>query len=195
MSSKSPGGSSGGEGALIAAGGSLLGLGTDIGGSIRFPSAFCGICGIKPTGNRIRYGVGGGWRDLPSPLLCDLGLAPPPTSLGSRQGSPSWVSAGRWCHSTTVPGSLVSKVVGAQSCCADEGLGRGWPFPVSNVLCFLSSKSGLKGSVYGQVAGEVCGSFGALEEGGWPDPPRPLPLLGPRPSSCLDPAPEPLGAG
>ncbi|XP_032491794.1 fatty-acid amide hydrolase 1 isoform X3 [Phocoena sinus] len=52
-SSKSPGGSSGGEGALIAAGGSPLGLGTDIGGSIRFPSAFCGICGLKPTGNRI----------------------------------------------------------------------------------------------------------------------------------------------
>ncbi|XP_006899039.1 PREDICTED: fatty-acid amide hydrolase 1-like [Elephantulus edwardii] len=51
--SKSPGGSSGGEGALISAGGSLLGLGTDIGGSIRFPSAFCGICGLKPTGNRL----------------------------------------------------------------------------------------------------------------------------------------------
>uniref|UniRef100_A0A8C5K1Q0 Fatty-acid amide hydrolase 1 n=1 Tax=Jaculus jaculus TaxID=51337 RepID=A0A8C5K1Q0_JACJA len=53
MSSKSPGGSSGGEGALIASGGSPLGLGTDIGGSIRFPSAFCGICGLKPTGNRL----------------------------------------------------------------------------------------------------------------------------------------------
>ncbi|XP_008826735.1 fatty-acid amide hydrolase 1 [Nannospalax galili] len=52
-SSKSPGGSSGGEGALIASGGSPLGLGTDIGGSIRFPSAFCGICGLKPTGNRL----------------------------------------------------------------------------------------------------------------------------------------------
>ncbi|KAB1268645.1 Fatty-acid amide hydrolase 1 [Camelus dromedarius] len=52
-SSKSPGGSSGGEGALIAAGGSPLGLGTDIGGSIRFPSAFCGICGLKTTGNRL----------------------------------------------------------------------------------------------------------------------------------------------
>ncbi|XP_059545688.1 fatty-acid amide hydrolase 1 isoform X3 [Myotis daubentonii] len=51
--SKSPGGSSGGEGALIGAGGSLLGLGTDIGGSIRFPSSFCGICGLKPTGNRL----------------------------------------------------------------------------------------------------------------------------------------------
>ncbi|XP_064445275.1 fatty-acid amide hydrolase 1 isoform X2 [Mirounga angustirostris] len=52
-SSKTPGGSSGGEGALIGAGGSPLGLGTDIGGSIRFPSAFCGICGLKPTSNRI----------------------------------------------------------------------------------------------------------------------------------------------
>ncbi|KAM9482519.1 vitamin D3 hydroxylase-associated protein-like isoform 1-T2 [Clarias gariepinus] len=50
---KTPGGSSGGEGALIASGGSILGLGTDIGGSIRIPAAFCGICGLKPTNNRI----------------------------------------------------------------------------------------------------------------------------------------------
>ncbi|KAF7711920.1 fatty-acid amide hydrolase 1-like [Silurus meridionalis] len=47
------GGSSGGEGALIAGGGSILGLGTDIGGSIRIPAAFCGICALKPTNNRI----------------------------------------------------------------------------------------------------------------------------------------------
>jgi amidase len=43
------GGSSGGEGALIAMKGSVLGVGTDIGGSIRCPSAFCGIYGFKPT--------------------------------------------------------------------------------------------------------------------------------------------------
>ncbi|XP_063155914.1 fatty-acid amide hydrolase 1-like [Candoia aspera] len=50
---KSPGGSSGGEGALIKSGGSILGIGTDVGGSIRIPSGFCGICGLKTTSNRI----------------------------------------------------------------------------------------------------------------------------------------------
>ena len=46
------GGSSGGEGAIIAAGGSPVGIGTDIGGSLRIPAAFCGICSIKPTMSR-----------------------------------------------------------------------------------------------------------------------------------------------
>ncbi|KAG5851181.1 hypothetical protein ANANG_G00090330 [Anguilla anguilla] len=50
---KTSGGSSGGEGALIAGGGSILGMGTDIGGSIRIPASFCGICGFKPTANRL----------------------------------------------------------------------------------------------------------------------------------------------
>ncbi|CAM4607375.1 vitamin D3 hydroxylase-associated protein isoform X1 [Caretta caretta] len=50
---KSPGGSSGGEGALIAGGGSILGFGTDVAGSIRLPSSFCGLCGLKPTGFRL----------------------------------------------------------------------------------------------------------------------------------------------
>jgi fatty acid amide hydrolase len=48
-----PGGSSGGEGAVIAAGGSPLGLGSDIGGSIRVPAHYCGIHGIKPTSRRL----------------------------------------------------------------------------------------------------------------------------------------------
>ena len=46
------GGSSGGEGAIISAGGSPIGLGTDIGGSVRIPAAFNGICSIKPTTER-----------------------------------------------------------------------------------------------------------------------------------------------
>jgi len=44
-----PGGSSGGESAAIASGMSPAGLGTDIGGSIRNPAAWCGIAGLKPT--------------------------------------------------------------------------------------------------------------------------------------------------
>ncbi|NWV36479.1 FAAH1 hydrolase, partial [Grantiella picta] len=50
---RTSGGSSGGEGALVGGGGSILGIGTDVGGSLRFPAAFCGICAIKPTGNRL----------------------------------------------------------------------------------------------------------------------------------------------
>lgn len=48
----SPGGSSGGEGALIAMRGSPLGVGTDIGGSIRIPSAWCQLYGLKPSFGR-----------------------------------------------------------------------------------------------------------------------------------------------
>jgi amidase len=53
--SRTPGGSSGGESAIIAAGGSPLGLGTDGFGSIRLPSHFCGIAGLKPTSGRIPF--------------------------------------------------------------------------------------------------------------------------------------------
>jgi amidase len=45
----SAGGSSGGEAALVAMKGSVLGIGTDIGGSIRCPAAFCGVYGYKST--------------------------------------------------------------------------------------------------------------------------------------------------
>ncbi|GMR49023.1 hypothetical protein PMAYCL1PPCAC_19218, partial [Pristionchus mayeri] len=51
-SARSSGGSSGGEGALIGAHGSLIGMGSDIGGSIRIPSAYSGCCGFKPSATR-----------------------------------------------------------------------------------------------------------------------------------------------
>ncbi len=62
---RTPGGSSGGEAALISAGGSPLGLGSDAAGSVRVPAAFCGIASIKPTSGRLpRTGhvpPAGGW--------------------------------------------------------------------------------------------------------------------------------------
>lgn len=56
---RAPGGSSGGEGGLAAIRGSVIGMGSDIGGSIRIPAAFCGVYGFKPGSGRVpEYGEG-----------------------------------------------------------------------------------------------------------------------------------------
>jgi fatty acid amide hydrolase 2 len=65
------GGSSGGEGAIIAAAGSPFGIGSDIGGSIRYPSAFNGVAGHKPTGRLVP--ATGHWPPAPglvAPYCC-----------------------------------------------------------------------------------------------------------------------------
>ena len=62
---RTSGGSSGGEAALVAACGSALGLGSDAAGSVRLPAAFCGIAAIKPTSGRLprtgHFPPAGGW--------------------------------------------------------------------------------------------------------------------------------------
>ncbi|XP_014767730.1 fatty-acid amide hydrolase 1 [Octopus bimaculoides] len=69
-----PGGSSGGEAALIGYGGSILGIGSDIGGSIRCPAHFCGIYGLKTTITRM--GLGSAYKPVKEQILIQTSVGP-----------------------------------------------------------------------------------------------------------------------
>lgn len=73
----SPGGSSGGEAALLAMRGAPLGLGTDIGGSIRWPASNVGAVGLRPSTGRFPFrgiaAVGEGGRDSVTPVRFAVG--------------------------------------------------------------------------------------------------------------------------
>jgi Asp-tRNA(Asn)/Glu-tRNA(Gln) amidotransferase A subunit family amidase len=77
------GGSSGGEGALIAMRGSILGVGTDVGGSIRIPAACNNLYGIKPSHGRVPFAgqEGGGNRQGSSKLGIEATAGPLATTL------------------------------------------------------------------------------------------------------------------
>ncbi|PGH04307.1 hypothetical protein AJ79_07155 [Helicocarpus griseus UAMH5409] len=76
-----PGGSTGGEGALIAMKASPLGVGTDIAGSIRIPSAFCRLYGLKPSFGR--FSTLGGKPSIPGQDFVYAVCGPMSTSLGA----------------------------------------------------------------------------------------------------------------
>ena len=77
MIGRTPGGSSGGEAAAVASGMSPLGIGSDVGGSIREPSNYCGIVGLKATHGRIP--LTGHW---PETLLRFMHVGPIVRSVG-----------------------------------------------------------------------------------------------------------------
>ncbi len=117
---RSPGGSSGGEGALVAAGGSAFGVGADTGGSIRIPAAMCGVFGHKPsrgtvpidghmpelTGNLAGYcGVGPMARHADDLYPLYALMSGRPATVGSQQGIVDGVASGlRVLLCTSLPG-------------------------------------------------------------------------------------------
>jgi len=103
----SPGGSSGGTGAALAAGMIPLGTGSDGGGSIRIPASACGLSGFKPSLGRVPSGgkTPPGWGQLSTKgpmartvadtaLALDAVIGPDPTDLSSLpMPEPSWLGA------------------------------------------------------------------------------------------------------
>ncbi|KAL3982726.1 Amidase family protein [Acanthocheilonema viteae] len=73
-STRTCGGSSGGEAALISLGGSIIGIGSDVGGSIRYPCHFCGIAGLKSS--HLRFSYQGILPSIPGHPLIDVSCGP-----------------------------------------------------------------------------------------------------------------------
>lgn len=125
----SPGGSSGGSGAALAAGLAPLATGTDGGGSVRIPASFCGLVGLKPTNGLVGQWPPPSWIELSTkgPLATSVGdarllldvlrgpIAGAPTALPAWEPRPE-VRAGRIlatprlvAHDRPLPASLLER--------------------------------------------------------------------------------------
>jgi Asp-tRNA(Asn)/Glu-tRNA(Gln) amidotransferase A subunit family amidase len=101
------GGSSGGEGVLVASGGSALGLGSDILGSIRIPAAFCGVVGFKPTSDAVSKA--GSWPSGDDRLFVDSWLAAGPLARSVRDARLAYgVLAARRVETGQLPTRILS---------------------------------------------------------------------------------------
>jgi aspartyl-tRNA(Asn)/glutamyl-tRNA(Gln) amidotransferase subunit A len=125
-----PGGSSGGSAAAVAAGAVDLALGTETGGSVRQPAAFCGIVGIKPTYGRVsRYGLVafGSSLDQISPFGKDVASAALLLSLISGRDDRDSTSLDRVPLPApgAAPGSLEGTVIGVPEEYFPKGLHKG----------------------------------------------------------------------
>ncbi len=105
---RTPGGSSGGEGAIVAVGGSPLGLAGDFAGSTRIPAHFCGVQGFKPTSGRLSNAdfppdmlAGGQEAVIPQPgpiarTVADLELAMEIFARASQDAAPDMAPPVPW---------------------------------------------------------------------------------------------------
>lgn len=144
------GGSSSGEGALISIGVSKLGLGTDIGGSVREPAAFCGIYSLRPTFGRLsETGVdmmmagNESIRSVCGPLSSDLRLIDAyMKDMGSKEVWRVDPSVDRWVWRTLDYGSKKKLRIGY---CVDDGFVKVFP-PIEKGIFKLVDQ--LKGSKF-----------------------------------------------
>jgi fatty acid amide hydrolase len=133
---RTPGGSSGGEAALVAAGGSALGLGTDIGGSVRVPAHYCGLCGLRATpgalslagtaDEQILFGHLHGLPDSAGPLartVADLRLAMEVLGAPVPEASLQGVVIGLYDDDGFMPASAAVRRAAHQAAVVLEGAG------------------------------------------------------------------------